>query len=119
MAKRFNYRDTMQRAVNQHVEVMANIGRELVIDIHLSAPRGGEYENQFGQMRSAEGEQPAQETGELLSRLQQPVTVRGYSAFFNVNYDVLETGGLTEFGSVAARPMGQMTVNQLRQAYGK
>lgn len=91
--------------------------------LHMNAPRGGVNLNMYGQPRSAPGEQPAIETGELLSRILKPEygPMRGVAV---VNYADLEWGydAAVAITSTAAygryrvepRPMGRMVLAELK-----
>jgi len=119
---KFDYRKTWQRAVKEHVRIAAELGRVEAIDTHLGAPRGGFLPpgKSPGEERSLPGDQPAVDTGELLSHLERPIRVRGKSAYFNVNYRELEDGtaenSFTGF-AIEERPMGQIVINRLKQAF--
>lgn len=99
--------------LDQRVYNRAEQGSEIAVQLHANAPRGGSNVNRYGQPRSAPGEQPATEEGNLLQLLQTPPVPtrdgRGYSII--VNYVPLEMG--TRY--IAPRPMGAMTVEQLKR----
>lgn len=98
---------------DQRMYKVAELGTEIAVQIHMSAPRGGTYRNAFGQNRSAEGEQPATEHGNLLQLLETPPvpTPDGNGYSFIVNYATLERGNATR----GPRPQGQMVADRLKQ----
>lgn len=87
--------------------------RDETARLHLNAPRGGVNYNRHGQPRSAPGEQPAIEDGELLFRIMQPERgdMRGEVV---VNYVVLEYGYDKNGRRLAPRPMGRMILDRLK-----
>lgn len=88
---------------------------KIAADLHRDAPRGGHYLNMHGQPRSAPGEQPATETGELLEAIENGVTITHAEATVVVNNAALEFGGITGDGNlVRPRPMGRMAVAKLK-----
>lgn len=109
-------RAKLQERVHERTLAVA----ESAAKLHINAPRGGVNLNMFGQFRSAPGEQPAIETGELLDRIQSPVfgDMRGEAV---VNYFHLEYGydgaferGWNTYGyRVEPRPMGRMVLAEL------
>src|SRR5690606_41381907 len=76
-------------------------------------PRGGTNLNFFGQPRSAPGEPPAIEFGELITAMHLELNVdrAAATASFVVNRVGLEFGER----NVAPRPMGRMTSARLKQ----
>lgn len=92
------------RLVDATLQATADRGTEIAVQTHREAPRGGTYLNMYGQPRSAVGEQPAEETGKLMSILEMPPSPvpGGYS--IPVNYRWLE----------ATRPMGLMISLRLK-----
>ena len=95
------------------VEARARQGQRIAIDLHENAPRGGSNLNFFGQPRSAPGEPPAIEFGELISAISLELAVdrEAATASFVVNRVGLEWGNR----NVAPRPMGRMTSALLKQ----
>lgn len=86
--------------------------RDIAVQLHREAPRGGSYLNRYGQARSAPGEQPAVEEGNLLRILEMPPTPLPDGAYsVPVNYAPLEYGTM----HIAPRPMGRMTIALLEQ----
>jgi len=111
VANEFNLAQTLDRAFEQHAIPAANKGRDIAIELHEQAPRGGRNINFFGDPRSAPGEPPAQEFGDLLRDLRSPVRVRANDVRFIVNRGWLEDGTV----NMAPRPLGLLTLNRLRQ----
>lgn len=95
------------------VEARARQGQRIAIDLHENAPRGGSNLNFFGQPRSAPGEPPAIEFGELITAMHLELNVdrAAATASFVVNRVGLEWGNR----NVAPRPMGRMTSALLKQ----
>lgn len=107
---------TLNRLQNKVIERARERAQELqdiTVELHVTAPRGGSYLNSLGQFRSAPGEPPAVEFGDLTARLQEPVQREGDAFSTIVNYKVLEAG---TFGGqrIAPRPMGHLAVQQLK-----
>lgn len=86
-------RAKVKARINQHVERRAKEYQSTVKAAHRNAPRGGQNLNKFGERRSAPGEPPAMETGQLFAVLDQGLTREG-DAHFRVpaNYKLLENG---------------------------
>lgn len=80
-------------------------------DLHRNAPRRGTNKNRFGEFRSAPGDPPAMETGELFAKLDQGVTLTPAAAEVVVNYTVLEMGTLR----VKPRPLGRKSSAELQK----
>lgn len=78
----------------QHIRKRAREYAEVVKTEHRNAPRGGRNLNMFGEPRSAPGEPPAMETGQLFAQIDQGVDadVRKREAKVIANYRVLEDG---------------------------
>lgn len=86
--------------------------RDMVVQEHREAPRGGSYLNRYGQTRSAPGEAPATEEGNLMRILEMPpspIPGGGYSV--PVNYAALEYGTM----HIAPRPLGRKGIALLKQ----
>lgn len=92
----------------------AGTGGEKAAGLHANAPRGGSNLNAYGQPRSAPGEVPAVEFGNLLDRLKRPPARDGEGWAFTVNYADLEEGYITPQYVVAPRPLGAITLAELR-----
>lgn len=107
----FNLKATRSRALREHVYPAAQYGRDTAIDLHLTSPRGGRNVNAFGQQRSAPGEPPAKEFGQLERALKTPIMLEGNGAAFIVNNRHLEDGTV----HIAPRPNGLKTLNKMRQ----
>lgn len=86
---------------------------ETAAELHLSAPRGGVNKNRYGEWRSAPGEQPAIETGQLLNDIMNNVEKDDVSARVIVNYTVQEFGNRKK--TLLPRPMGRMTLDIVKQ----
>lgn len=99
--------------LDAHVQGLTTKVRDETARLHLNAPRGGVNFNMYGQPRSAPGEQPAIETGELLFRIMQPERsdMRGEIV---VNYADLEYGYVEDGRRVEPRPMGRMILDRLK-----
>lgn len=93
------------------VEKRAKRGQQIALDIHKTAPRGGDNLNVWGEPRSAPNEPPAIEYGDLYDAMYDGLEVNGVEARFVVNWQLLEYG--TRF--IAPRPMGRITSTQLKQ----
>lgn len=111
----------LQRTINRlHEKVVAKTEeralqlQSIAVELHDNAPRGGSYLNAFGEPRSAPGEQPAVEYGELMGRMLEPIAREGDSFLVVVNRVRLEFGSPTE--NLAPRPMGDMALQALRNA---
>lgn len=101
----------IRRQLGAHVQVRADQARDIVSELHRSAPRGGSYLNAYRQPRSAPGEQPAEEHGNLKARLEMPPQPIDGGFAVMVNYSALEFGST----HVQPRPMGRMTVTRLKE----
>lgn len=115
--------------LGSQVEARTFQARDIATQLHESAPRGGTNRNAYGQPRSAPGEQPAPEHGGLMDAILNETTIDAASLTgrTTVNYAVLEFG--YEVGTrsrladkqtlgmrrMEPRPMGRMTVDQLKQ----
>jgi hypothetical protein len=86
--------------------------RLTALELHESAPRGGDTLNAFGQPRSAPGEPPAREYGSLTRALNagSQVTPRGARA--PVNYLVLERGYAPR--NLEPRPLGRIALDRVK-----
>jgi len=104
-------KDELLNRRDRRARQLSNIAAQL----HRDAPRGGHYMNMHGQPRSAPGEQPAIETGELLAAIEQGVTISYAETTVVVNNADLEFGGITGDGNlVRPRPLGRMAVAKLK-----
>lgn len=99
--------------LGDRVEERGMRGHDIAVELHETAPRGGVNLNAYGQHRSAPGEPPAIEHGDLREALlngysydQQSLTAR-----FVANTVYLEYGTV----HVEPRPMGRLTIEQLKQ----
>lgn len=113
---------------NDRTKRRARQYQALVKDDHRNAPRGGTALNMWGEHRSAPGEPPAMETGELFAKIDQGLERITNSEYrVTANYAVLEHGynvgartrisdrkGLAA-GILAPRPLAQQAVAELRQ----
>lgn len=88
-------------------------GADIALELHDTAPRGGTNVNAYGQQRSAPGEQPAIEHGDLREAILNGNTVDEATATgrFIANTVHLEYGTV----HIAPRPMGRMTIDKLKQ----
>lgn len=110
--KRVSYDEAIRRGregLTGHVTERALEGQRFAVQRHDSAPRGGVNLNMFGDRRSAPGEQPAPETGQLGRLLERPPVVRGANtkaptASITVNYAFLEN--YNAGARIAPRPIG-------------
>lgn len=101
----------INQLADQRVHARAVQGSEIAVQLHVNAPRGGSNVNRYGQPRSAPGEQPAVEDGQLLQALQDPPQPVDGGYAFTVNRAQLEPG--TRY--MASRPLGAMTIEQLKR----
>lgn len=102
--------------LGDRVELRGMRGHDIAVELHETAPRGGTNLNAYGQNRSAPGEPPAVEHGDLREAL-----LNGYSfdessltARFVANHVLLEYGTVR----MDPRPMGRLTIEQLKQEVG-
>lgn len=110
--RRLSYDGAVRRGregLTEHVTGLASEGQRFAVQRHDSAPRGGVNLNMFGDRRSAPGEQPAPETGNLGRLLERPPVVQGantkhVSATIIVNYAALEN--YNAGARIAPRPIG-------------
>lgn len=105
-------RALLARKVGNHLQKRADRMRDIAVQLHREAPRGGSNLNRWGQRRSAAGEAPAEEFGtlkQILDMPPSPLPDGGYSV--PVNYAVQEYGTI----HMGARPMGRMAVAILKQ----
>lgn len=110
--RRLSYDEAVRRgreSLTGHVTERALEGQRFLVRRHDSAPRGGKNFNMFGDRRSAPGEQPAPETGQLGRLLERPPVVQGANtkaptATIIVNYAALENYNVG--ARIAPRPMG-------------
>lgn len=100
-------REKARPHVKARAEQLSGIAKEL----HRNAPRSGTNLNRFGEPRSAPGEAPAMETGELFAKIDQGVTLDGTTAQVVVNYSVLEHGTVR----MKPRPLGRQASDELRK----
>lgn len=82
----------------------ARQGQAFLVETHETAPRGGRNLNSFDQPRSAPGEAPAIEFGNLLQKLNQEVTLRDGKVTLFVNHAPLENYNAD--ARIAPRPLG-------------
>lgn len=87
--------------------------RDKAASLHRNAPRGGLNMNRHGQQRSAPGEAPAVEDGELLAAIEGQ-TESSMRVAPGV-YEVVVNRADLEFGTrrVAPRPLGRMALSEL------
>lgn len=107
----------VRRRLGHRVESRALRGQDIAVELHETAPRGGENTNRYGEQRSAPGEPPAIETGQLLASMRDgyeydPSTM---TASFVTNYAVLEYGYDKDGRRLEPRPMGRQTIDKLKQ----
>lgn len=95
------------------VQQRATRGRDIALDLHLNAPRGGTNLNVWGEPRSAPNEAAAIEYGDLYAAILGGLTVdkANLTAAFVTNYVLLEYGTRR----MGPRPMGRMTSTYLKQ----
>src|SRR5690625_1409838 len=103
--------DRINQKVEQRGHQRAVQGSSIATALHPNAPRGGTALNLFGQRRSAPGEPPAEEWGNLKQALQDPPQPIPSGYAFTVNRVQLELGTR----HIAPRPMGAMTIAQLKR----
>jgi len=103
--------------VADRVEQRAFEGRDIAVELHETAPRGGIHTNAYDQHRSAPGEQPAIEHGDLREVLLNELTFdeRTLTAQFVANYVVLEFGYDKNGRRLDPRPQGRMTSDRLKR----
>lgn len=99
--------------LEDQVERRAFQGRDIALELHETAPRGGTATNAYGQPRSAPGEPPAIEHGDLREAIlngyefdQQALTARFVANTVHLEYGTRH---------MAARPMGRLTKERLKQ----
>lgn len=99
--------------VAQRVQSRLELVRDTATELHDNAPRGGSSINALGQPRSAPGEQPAIEFGDLRQALQTELQFDESQLMGStvVNWAKLEYGE----PPVLPRPMGRMTVDAVKQ----
>lgn len=116
---------------DEHAQKRAMQARDIAATEHRNAPRGGINKNRYGQFRSAPGEPPATEEGDLLRYIQgqQPLGMRLRPGHYRVgvNLVVLEFGfsvGLRSRisdrktisgATLEPRPLGRITVDKLKR----
>lgn len=109
----------VRQKAGERVQAHAQELQDDVVELHATAPRGGENVNTFGQYRSALGEAPAVEFGDLLSALQEPVQYNAstLTASTIVNYKILEYGTRNTQSRqlIAPRPMGRIALDNLKR----
>lgn len=104
--------ERIRAKLNARVQLRATDVSQSAASFHINAPRGGHNLNMFGQRRSAAGEQPAIETGQLLMRIQNPDRGELWARVV-VNYAKLEFGYDGELGRVEPRPQGRMVLAEI------
>lgn len=121
MAKELGYAGAaalLAKDIDASVYDAAEEGSVIAATLHIRAPRGGAHFNYFGQRRSAPGEQPAIEFGDLLNAIEAGPERLGRARYeIVVNRASLEGPLLDEL--VAERPMGAMTIARLKAKYAR
>jgi hypothetical protein len=84
--------------------------RDIADELHNNAPRGGTNLNSFGQNRSAAGEVPAVEFGNLLADIQNGLTETPTGVTVLVNRKFLEYGTW----KMGAHPLGRLAIEALK-----
>lgn len=99
--------------LGDRVEERGMRGHDIAVELHETSPRGGINLNAYGQNRSAPGEPPAVEHGDLREALLNGYSFdeSGLTAKFVANTVFLEYGTV----HMSPRPMGRLTVEQLKQ----
>lgn len=106
--------NNVRRKGERRAEAWAEAGSRTAAEKHDHAPRAGRNLNRFGLRRSAPGDPPAEETGQLLSILRRgPEDAPGGYAF-TVNYSVLEYGYSKNGRTLEPRPLGRITLSELK-----
>lgn len=99
-----------------HKNLRAAQAQDIAADNHENAPRGGRNLNRNFEPRSAPGETPAPETGNLLDEMRGGPYLVGDIARVVLNYKKLEFGYLSDEGYVAPRPGGQIATEEFKAA---
>lgn len=105
----------VRRKYEAHITRRAYELRDITVELHVTAPRGGLNLNYFKEPRSAGGEQPAVEFGTLTNTIANSVTINGLEASVVVNRPWLEYGYYKGAVRVAPRPMGRMAISRLKR----
>lgn len=100
----------IEQAASRHIKGRAELLSSIAKDLHRTAPRGGDNLNRFNERRSAPGEAPAMETGELFAAIDQGIEQTGMQATVVVNTRYLEDGTRT----MAKRPLGRLALAELK-----
>lgn len=111
--RKFNYQEFLNGPAHALLEQRASQLQDILLGRHENAPRGGWAINSFDQHRSAPGEDPAIEFGDLLDAILHGVTRTG-----RLQYDVVANRVGLEHGDpsedIAPRPMGRYALEELR-----
>lgn len=103
-------REARQKA-QPHLKSRAHQLSGVAKNLHRNAKRGGDNINRFGEHRSAAGEDPAMETGELFAKIDQGVTVEDGRAEVTINYTLLEDGTRR----MGPRPLGRHASSEFQR----
>lgn len=101
----------IRRDATKHRDARAKELSGIAKELHRNAPRGGPNKNRFGEFRSAPGEAPAMETGELFANIDQGVILAPDAAEVTINYTVLEFGTVR----MKPRPLGRKASAELQK----
>jgi hypothetical protein len=114
---RLNATLAIEQAAGRHLKQRANELRQIALDLHRTAPRGGPGINKYGELRSpkAGGTAPAVEEGGLYAMIDQGVTLDRMSARVVVNFGFGPSKGSMEKGTrrMRPRPLGALAVAEL------
>lgn len=109
--RKFSYQEFLNGPAHAHVALRAYELQEIILTRHDNAPRGGDWLNAFGEPRSAPGEDPAIEFGDLRDAIERGVTETG-----RLQFDVVANRVGLEFGepenNVKPRPMGRHALEE-------
>lgn len=101
----------IRRDATKHRDNRAKQLSGIAKDLHRNAPRKGLNKNRWGEQRSAPGDPPAMEMGELFAKLDQGVTLTPEAAEVVVNHTVLEMGTVR----MKPRPLGRKASAELQK----
>lgn len=109
----FDITDVKAKAIIRAFQWTEGI-QQTTVRLHETAPRGGENENVWGQKRSAPGEVPALEFGNLRDAIEDGITT------LSNGYEVIVNRESLEFGEegVLPRPMGRIVL-ELAKAHAR
>jgi len=107
--------DRVRRALGERVAQRTTQLKDITVEMHATAPRGGVNLNAFGQPRSAPDEPPAVEFGDLLNTIDNSVKVEGLVGSVVVNRPWLEYGFDVDGRRLRPRPMGRLAIAELKR----